>query len=69
METEHARIESALDRVRVLARLVPESETRSPDWHRCMADLATLDTELREHHRTENEVLFPRALELERRVF
>lgn len=69
MESEHARIEGALDRVRLLARLVPESGTPSPDWQRCMADLTKLDTELREHHRTENEVLFPRALELERRVF
>lgn len=69
MEAEHVRIESGLDRVRMLARLVPEPETLSPRWRRCMADLATLDTELREHHRTENEVLFPRALELERRVF
>jgi regulator of cell morphogenesis and NO signaling len=68
MEAEHARIETAVGQLRELARMVPESETMSPEWHRCMADLATLDHELREHHRTENEVLFPRALELERRV-
>ena len=33
-----------------------------------MADLAKLDAELRADHRTENEVLFPRALELEQRL-
>ena len=69
MEAEHARIEMAVERLRELARAVPEPDTLSPNWQRCMADLAKLDIELREHHRTENEVLFPRALELERRLF
>jgi regulator of cell morphogenesis and NO signaling len=68
MEAEHERIEMAVERLRELARVVPEADTRSPAWQRCMADLATLEYELREHHRTENEVLFPRALELERRL-
>ena len=68
MEAEHARIEMALQRLRELARAVTEPDTLSPNWHRCMADLAKLDAELHEHHRTENEVLFPRALELERRL-
>src|SRR5262245_55190111 len=66
METEHARIERALDDLRELARAVNES---SPAWRRCMSDLMKLDTELREHHRAENEVLFPRALELEQRLY
>jgi regulator of cell morphogenesis and NO signaling len=68
MEAEHARIEMAVDRMRELARAVPEPDTLSPHWKRCMAHLAQLEAELREHHRTENEVLFPRALELERRL-
>ena len=68
MEAEHQRIESAIERVRELARVVPEPDSLSPNWRRCMADLAQLDNELREHHRTENEVLFPRALDLERRL-
>jgi regulator of cell morphogenesis and NO signaling len=68
MEAEHDRIEMAVERLRELARVVPEPETLSPNWHRCMADLAKLEHELHEHHRTENEVLFPRALELERRL-
>lgn len=68
MEAEHARIEMAVDRLRELARAVPEPDTLSPSWHRCMMRLAQLDAELREHHRTESEVLFPQALELERRL-
>ena len=68
MEAEHARIESALDRLRDLARAVIEPDAPSPAWRRCMADMAKLDRELREHHRAENEVLFPRALELEQRL-
>jgi regulator of cell morphogenesis and NO signaling len=68
MEAEHGRIEMAVARLRELARAVPEPDTLSDHWHRCMADLAKLDAELRQHHRTENEVLFPRALDLERRL-
>lgn len=68
MEGEHARIEFAVDQLQQLARAVPDADRRSPDWQCCMADLATLESELREHHRTEDEVLFPRALELERRL-
>lgn len=68
MEAEHGRIEMALDRLRELARAVSEPDTLSPHWHRCIAQLAKLDAELREHHRSENEVLFPRALDLERRL-
>ena len=68
MEAEHARIEQALDRLRELSRAVAEPDTLTPHWRHCMTDLARLDSELREHHRAENEVLFPRALELERRL-
>ena len=68
MEAEHIRIEKAWDRLLDLAQAVIEPDGASPTWHRCMADLATLDAELREHHRAENEVLFPRALELEHRL-
>lgn len=68
MEAEHARIELALDRLRELARAVREPDGPPPTWGRCLADLAKLDAELRQHHRSENEVLFPRALELEQRL-
>ena len=67
MEAEHVRIERALDRVRELARAVADTDP-PPPWEHCMRELAKLDAELREHHRAENEVLFPRALELEQRL-
>lgn len=68
MEAEHVRIELALDRLREMVLEVSEPDTLSAAWHDCMAGLAQLDDDLREHHRTENELLFPRALELERRI-
>jgi regulator of cell morphogenesis and NO signaling len=68
LEAEHAAIEAGLDQVRALAREVESEGAGTPAWRRCVADLAELHAELREHHRTENEVLFPRALEAERRL-
>jgi regulator of cell morphogenesis and NO signaling len=68
MEAEHVRIEAALDRLRAAALAVPEPDSLSPGWHRLVAELSELDTDLREQHRAENEILFPRALELERRL-
>lgn len=68
MEAEHLVIESALDQVREFALKVPEADTLTAAWRRCMTDLKQLDADLREHHRIENEVLFPAALDLERRV-
>lgn len=68
LEAEHVRIERTLDRLRELALAVDEPDSLSESFRRCMVDLAELDRHLREHHRIENEVLFPRALELERQV-
>ena len=68
MEAEHVRIEAALDRLREAALAVGEPESLSPSFGRCMTELAQLDADLREHHRTENEVLFPPAIEVERRL-
>lgn len=68
MEAEHGRIEMALDRLRELAKSVAMPVDVAPAWEECMANLTRLDAELRAHHRTENQVLFPRAIELERRL-
>ena len=68
METDHARIEEAIDQLCQAAREVGEPFTLLPAWQRCLIDLAALDADVRAHHSTENEVLFPRALELERRA-
>lgn len=66
LEAEHAAIEADLDQVRALALALDGPGAPTPAWQRCRADLAELHAELHAHHRTENEVLFPRALEAER---
>jgi len=68
METEHARIELALQQLHDLALEVSEPESLLPGWRRCLAELAQLDRDLRDHHRAEDQVLFPLALDLERRL-
>jgi len=68
METEHARIEGAMARLRALTRGFAPEDDATVAWRQCLTQLAQLDADLREHHRTENEELFPRALELERRL-
>jgi regulator of cell morphogenesis and NO signaling len=68
MEAEHVRIEAALDRLRERTLHMTGPERLLPAWPRCVAELAQLDQDLREHHRMEDEILFPRALELERRL-
>ena len=67
METEHLRIENALDQLRSFAADA-SAEPMSPEWRRCLGELRDLDDQLRDHDRFENEVLFPAALDLERRV-
>ena len=68
MESEHARIELALQHLRGLALEVSEPDSLSAGWRRCLAELALLDRDLHEHHRAEDEILFPLALDLERRL-
>jgi len=66
MEAEHVRIENALNQLRDFAGDVAAES--APGWQMCLSELQRLDGELRTHHRFENEVLFPAALDLERRV-
>lgn len=68
METEHLRIETAMDRLRDLTHTYAVPEGAPDNWRHCLSELSRLDADLREHHRTENEVLFPHALELEYRL-
>jgi regulator of cell morphogenesis and NO signaling len=68
LEAEHVSIERTLDRLRELAQSVEEPDSLLASFQHCMTDLAELDRHIREHHRVENEVLFPRALEIERQV-
>jgi regulator of cell morphogenesis and NO signaling len=68
LEGEHMRIEQVVDQLREATRLVDAPESLSPAWRDAMVALSHLEADLRELHQTENEVLFPRALDLERRV-
>ncbi len=68
LESEHARIETALERLRQATQALVAPESASEAWRHCLSELSRLGPHLREHHRAENEVLFPRALELERRL-
>ena len=68
MEAEHVRIELALDALHAAALAVGEPESLSQGFRECTMELSRLDAALREHHRTENEVLFPLAMEVERRL-
>ena len=68
MEAEHLRIEAAVEHLRDLVLEVAEPASLMTGWRRCLLALAQLDRDLREHRRVQDEVLFPRALELERRV-
>jgi regulator of cell morphogenesis and NO signaling len=68
MEAEHLRIESAIEHLRDLVLEVTEPDSLMPGWRRCLLALARLDRDLREHRRVQDEVLFPRVLDLERHV-
>ena len=68
MEAEHLRIESAVEHLRDLVLEVAEPDSLLPGWRRCLLSLAHLDRDLREHRRAQDEVLFPRVLDLERHV-
>lgn len=68
MESEHMRIESALDQLREFARDGSGADASTAGWRECIDDLLRLDDDLRDHHKFENEVLFPAALDLERRI-
>ena len=68
LEAEHASIELELDRIRALAPAVAAGPTTTR-WQRYLTELADLRSALREHHRAENEMLFPRALDAERQLY
>lgn len=66
LETEHARLATALDDLEALAARHPDAAADA--WRPVLEDLTALGQTLRLHARLESEVLFPRALELDRRV-
>ncbi|HUU34469.1 MAG TPA: hemerythrin domain-containing protein [Vicinamibacterales bacterium] len=68
MESEHARLEQGLERLRAVAGDFALPADASDAARRCYVELGRLDREVRAHLLAENDVLFPRALELERRL-
>lgn len=68
MEAEHARLEEGLARVREAANGFAVPPSASETWHRCYRELARFEQAVHAHLRAENDVLFPRALELEQRL-
>jgi regulator of cell morphogenesis and NO signaling len=67
MESEHARLEQSLERLRAVSNDFSVQAEASDAARRCYVELARFDREVRAHLLVENDVLFPRALELERR--
>ena len=66
MEAEHARILTAIERLRQVTGGFVASPDAPEAWRECLEEFEELDADLRLHLRVENEVLFPMALELER---
>lgn len=67
LEGEHVRVHDLLARVREAARLA-QPDAGEERWAPVFNALATLEATLDEHVRFEDEVLFPKALEVERRL-
>ena len=66
METEHERVAELLTRLRAMAGTVVPPAGSERLWRRCVREVEALDGSMRAHMRFEDDVLFPRALELER---
>lgn len=68
MEAEHARLAAALDGLSSLAGGFVAPAGASEPARCLMAELAAFADQLAAHLRVENDVLFPRALDLDRRL-
>lgn len=68
LEGEHARIELAMAKLRELTRGFTPPDGASEALQRGFRALARLDAELKEHLHVEGDELFPRALDLDRRL-
>jgi regulator of cell morphogenesis and NO signaling len=63
-EAEHARVGAALALLREATDGYRPPEAACPSWRGLLDRLATLEADLHEHVHEENNILFPRALEL-----
>jgi regulator of cell morphogenesis and NO signaling len=66
MEAEHERIEHIVEKLRTLAGTLEPPAERCVTWVRFWQEVARFDEDLRAHVQVEHNVLFARALELER---
>ena len=64
----NARLEEGLARVREATNGFTVPSDASETWRRCYRELARFEQAVHAHLRAENDVLFPRALELEQRL-
>ncbi|MEW6323081.1 MAG: DUF542 domain-containing protein [Acidobacteriota bacterium] len=68
MESEHERIAHGMTRLRELTHGFTPPPRACQTWRLCYAELARFERELCAHTHLENDLLFPRALELERQL-
>jgi regulator of cell morphogenesis and NO signaling len=68
LEAEHARLTTGLEALDAVARELGPVLKNDPAWRVLLEDLAAFRADLVAHVTFEAEVLFPRALELDRRV-
>jgi regulator of cell morphogenesis and NO signaling len=68
MEAEHARLAADLDALVAAAGGFEPASGDSEGRRRALDELATFAADLHLHLRVENDVLFPRALDLDRRL-
>jgi regulator of cell morphogenesis and NO signaling len=66
MEADHERITGAMDDLNVLVRALSPPPALAGRWIAWRRDVERLGDDLAAHVRLENEVLFPRTLDLER---
>jgi regulator of cell morphogenesis and NO signaling len=68
MESEHASLAAGLEQLTTLANGFAAPDGASDATRRLMTELATFRDHLAAHLQVENDVLFPRALDLDRRL-
>lgn len=68
LEGEHAWLHERMERLREVTAGVAFPVDGGEPWRRAYEGLAALDADLAEHVRFEHDVLFPQALEVERRL-
>jgi regulator of cell morphogenesis and NO signaling len=68
MEADHRSAADLLARLRMLTRDFTLPEDACTTYRLCYAELARFESDLHWHVHLENNVLFPRALELEQQL-